>query len=45
MAPIHDAVKELDLAALQRELDAGVSPDLVVHIYGAPLRIAIVFGS
>ena len=44
MAPIHDAVKELDLAALQRELDAGVSPDLVVHIYGAPLRIAIVFG-
>jgi len=29
MAPIHDAAKRLDLAALRRELDAGVSPDLL----------------
>ena len=28
MAPIHRAAQMLDVAALQRELDAGVSPDL-----------------
>jgi len=47
MAPIHDAVKKLDPAALQRELDAGVSPDLIDTGWtsSAPLRTAINYGS
>ena len=49
MAPIHDAVKKLDPAALQRELDAGVSPDLTEDVAPAlsrlPLQDAIEFGS
>ena len=28
MAPIHQAARKNDVVALQRELDAGVSPDL-----------------
>ena len=44
--PIHKAAKRLDLVALRRELDAGVSPDLTCEEYGLlrlPLQEAIVF--
>ena len=45
MAPIHNAAYYLDLAALRRELDAGVSPDLVGFDGYFPLQDAIVSGS
>ena len=50
MAPIHKAAKRLDLVALRRELDAGVSPDLLEDRYGTgslrlPLQDAIEWGS
>ena len=49
MAPIHRAAQMLDVAALQRELDAGVSPDLTEDVAPAlsrlPLQDAIEFGS
>ena len=47
-APIHKAAIKLDLVALRRELDAGVSPDLTCEEYGLlrlPLQEAIVFAS
>ena len=48
--PIHKAAKRLDLVALRRELDAGVSPDLLADPYNngslrLPLQDAIVWGS
>ena len=48
--PIHKAAKRLDLVALRRELDAGVSPDLLADPYNSgslrlPLQDAIVWGS
>ena len=48
--PIHKAAKNLDLVALRRELDAGVSPDLLADPYNIgslrlPLQDAIVWGS
>ena len=45
MAPIHDAADSLDVAALQRELDAGVSPDLLDVDGCCPLYESILFGS
>ena len=46
--PIHKAAKKLDLVALRRELDAGVSPDLLADPYNngslrLPLQDAIVY--
>ena len=48
MAPIHDAAQRLDLAALRRELDAGVSPDLPDDesiMPGIPMHYVIMFCS
>ena len=48
MAPIHQAARKNDVVALQRELDAGVSPDLRENDFSGtyrPLADVIVFGS
>ena len=48
MAPIHQAARKNDVVALQRELDAGVSPDLLENDFSGtyrPLADVIVFGS
>ena len=47
MAPIHDAAQRLDLAALRRELDAGVSPDLLDEsiLPATPMHYVIMFCS
>ena len=48
MAPIHQAARKNDVVALQRELDAGVSPDLYENDFSGtyrPLADVIVFGS
>ena len=45
MAPIHAAAQKCNVAALRRELEAGVSPDLLNADGCRPLYEAIVFGS
>ena len=47
VAAIHLAARKIDVAAIQRELDAGVSPDLIDTGWtsSAPLRTAINYGS
>ena len=48
MAPIHQAARKNDVVALQRELDAGVSPDLYENDFSGtyrPLADVIVFGT
>ena len=43
VAAIHLAARKIDVAAIQRELDAGVAPDLIDTGWtsSAPLRTAI----
>ena len=47
VAAIHLAARKIDVAAIQRELDAGVAPDLIDTGWtsSAPLRTAINYGS
>ena len=45
MAPIHVAAQKCNVAALRRELEAGVSPNLLDEDGCSPLYESIVFGS
>ena len=50
MAPIHDAIEAFDVAALRRELAAGVSPELNADsddegTICTPLYLAVIFAS
>lgn len=43
MAPIHEAAKAGDVAALRRELEAGVAPDLGDVYNSTPLCLAMTY--